>query len=667
MKELFINGKLLDLSDSTNIGINFSANNIGEIQDRQSNFSNTFKIPITKINSEIIEWSHIQISSSLMPYRKNKATYSENGIEIVSDGFCEVVSVDKDFYYLNVYSGNFSFIDSIGDLTVGELYSSDTIYNWTLTNVLKQNEYFIFPLIDWRKDLDTFFQTNTIDVRQMLPCVSIPKMFDRLKLKTGFNFNGSYLTSSDHLSSVLTLNNFEKLQPETLKATNDILNDNFYSNPVQISSGTAISSVYFFPTFNVSFPGSPFNQGPAFKPLANEIGSLRFAGTFMLYWFDSSAQANNTTKYVTVVARIVDDLGTIIKEDASTVIEFQSPAQISPHFVLDIETPEYTFLTARSYTVEIECKIEQKNVTTGFNFLPFDLFFHVDSVGNQIPVYDNQNNGFLRSLTFTSSKKIPFGTALNFFDLFTMKVKDVLKDILNMRGVIIQTNNYTKTVQFNNFEDVKLNQSKAKDWSSKLQLGSVQIGFKFSNYARTNKMRFKEDSDKEMFVLDKSETSFIVDNENLEDEKVVLQLLHPATVEENRFNSFSIPLINQLKDGNNEFLKNDWRILKLKKQSVSVDYTDGTTTQNLAVNVPFCDFVPLDELKDKYYPSLIESLNQAKIMRAEFNLNSTDISDLDFTIPIYLDVPIESINGYFYLNKIENYKGNITKCEIIRL
>jgi len=72
-------------------------------------------------------------------------------------------------------------------------------------------------------------------------------------------------------------------------------------------------------------------------------------------------------------------------------------------------------------------------------------------------------------------------------------------------------------------------------------------------------------------------------------------------------------------------------------------------------------------LKDKYYPSLIESLNQAKIMKADFYLNATDISDLDFTIPIYLDVPIESINGYFYLNKIENYKGNITKCEIIRL
>jgi len=77
--------------------------------------------------------------------------------------------------------------------------------------------------------------------------------------------------------------------------------------------------------------------------------------------------------------------------------------------------------------------------------------------------------------------------------------------------------------------------------------------------------------------------------------------------------------------------------------------------------------VPFEDLKNAHYTALIESLNQAKVLKADFNLNATDINNLDFTIPIYLDVPSESINGYFYLNKIENYKGNITKCEIIRL
>jgi hypothetical protein len=68
MNELIINNRTVDLSDSTNIGVTLCANNIGELQNRQGNFTNTFKLPTSKNNKEIFEWSHLQTSSSLMPY-----------------------------------------------------------------------------------------------------------------------------------------------------------------------------------------------------------------------------------------------------------------------------------------------------------------------------------------------------------------------------------------------------------------------------------------------------------------------------------------------------------------------------------------------------------------------------------------------------------------------
>jgi len=678
MNELLINGQRLDLSDSTNIGITFSANNIGELQNRQSNFSNTFKVPITKRNSEILEWSHIQISSSQMPYRKNNVTYIQDGVELVAEGFCEVVGVDKGFYSLNVYSGNFDFIDSIGNLTVGELFKDDGIYDWALANAMNYRagiDYFVYPLIDWRKDINTYFASNgTINVRQMLPCVIIKKMFERLSQRVKFNLTGAYLRSDVHDNMILSLNNFEKLQPPVIRTSQQLTSGRFPVGNATISSNSEnpppSSTLYVYPIFRGS-NNPEFKWGDYRPQTTTTIGSLKFSGTYRAVWDIGNKKINAGS--FTVVAEIRDDLGAVLKTESQTYESSQSTGdntkirEFYDLIPIDIETDVINFSSARKYSIRLTFKITQRNRQTIFSVYSFRRFawFPSGTSGTLAVTTDV----FERSLEFTGTKAIGFGTPLNFPDLFTMKVKDVLKDILNMRGIIIQTNNYTKTVQFNFFQDLKNNISNANDWSSKLQPNSISMAFKFGKYAKINNMQFKEDSDKDLFVIDQSKTSFTIDNEILENEKLVVQLMHPATVVESRFNSYSIPVINQLKDANNEFLKNDWRLLQLSRQHTSFDvnYTDGVSIIPQTKNIPFCKFVPFEDLKNAHYTALIESLNQAKVLKADFNLNATDINNLDFTIPIYLDVPSESINGYFYLNKIENYKGNITKCEIIRL
>jgi len=142
MNELIINDRRVDLSENTNIGLTFCANNIGELQNRQGNFSNTFKLPITKNNREIFEWSHLQTSASLMAYKKLKATYIQNGVEIVTEGVAEISSVDNNYFYINVYSGNVDLTDAIGDITVGELYKNDSLVLWDVVSA-----FFCFSIL----------------------------------------------------------------------------------------------------------------------------------------------------------------------------------------------------------------------------------------------------------------------------------------------------------------------------------------------------------------------------------------------------------------------------------------------------------------------------------------------------------------------------------------
>jgi len=664
MNELTINNRRVDLSENTNIGVTFCANNIGELQNRQGNFTNTFKLPTSKTNKEIFEWSHLQTSSSVMPYNKLKATYKQNGIEIISDGIAEIQSTDNNFFYINVYSGNTDLLESIGDLTVGELYANDLLYSWHIHNIIFNQNYFVYPLIDWRKDIDTFFTTDTIDVRQMLPSLNITGIFERLATYTGFNFSGNYLNSSDHLNMILTPNEFSIPSSDAVKTSQNLLTQGT-TGGTAISSGSGVSYVNYYPGFRNENNIEDFNLG-VFKPNINKIGKLRFAGDYQIKWIVTNT-GNENTKDCFLNVSITDVTGTsVIYGPIKTgPYTFKKNTNISGIITLDVETPEMIFLANTEYKVKITAEIQNKNINSLFNLYEY-------SITNTFPIGyfsgPSKTNTLTHYLQFTPSPKIAFGNDLNFVNLFTMKVKDVLKDILNLRAIIIQTNNYTKTISFNSFEDLKVNKSIAKDWSSKIQ-NQNQMGFKFGNYAKKNNFLFKLDNDKVFNSDTKNDYYFNLTGENLEPEKSVVKLAHPSTVLENRYNGYVIPTINGLKDSTNEWLKSDWRLLNLKIQSTSfnVNYTDGATTTVKTSNIPFCEVIGFETLVPKYY-STIQSIVQApKVLKIVAKLNVNDISDLDFSIPIQIQRPDLNLSGYFYINKIENYKGGLTSCEIIEI
>ena len=666
MNELIINNRSVDLSDSTNIGVTLCANNIGELQNRQGNFTNTFKIPTSKNNKEIFEWSHLQTSSSLMPYNKLKATYRQNGIEIISDGIAEISNVDNNFFYVNVYSGNTDLLESIGDLKVGELYENDDVNVWNLDNsYYNALDYCIFPLIGWRKDID-FFTTNTIDVRQMLPTAKMPSLFSRLSSKIGYIFTGNYLNSSDHLNMVLTPNNFTIPSTDAIK-TSQPLSTIGTTGGTLISSGSSVSTVTYLPTFRNENNITEFAFGD-YRPTINKVGKLNFSATYQIKWRATEVKNNENTKDCFVKISFIDDLNYIVYTETVKTLSFDKKQLISEVFTIDIESPEFTFLSARRYRVQIDCLVQQKNVNTQFLLYEYEVFKDTGSPIGFFSPGSTTTNVFPRFYQFTPSPKIAFGSDLSFVNLFTMKVKDVLKDILNLRAIIIQTNNYTKTISFNSFEDLKVNKSIAKDWSSKIQ-NSSSMFFRFGNYAKKNNFLFKEDSDKTANADTNNDYYFNLSSDNLEDERTVVKLAHPTTMIFNRYNGYVIPRIDGLKNDTNEWLKSDWRILNLKLQSTDFDvnYTDGTTTVVKTTNIPFCEVIGFEKLVPKYYSTIQSIVEAPKVLKIVAKLNVNDISDLDFSIPIQIQRPDLNLSGYFYINKIENYKGGLTSCEIIEI
>ena len=208
MNQLIVNGKTLILSDQTRIGITYQANNIGELQNRQGTFTNTFKLPLVRDNIEALELVNQMTSTTVLPYRKLSATYLENGIEIIGNGTATIVSIDSQFINMNIISGNVDLLEAIGDLTVGDLYLNDQVFPWNIdVAVLLRSgtTYLVYPLVNFKTTEENVLHNNTTaDIRDMLPCCNVKLMFDKLSDYIGFYFTGDYLTSSEHLKMILT-------------------------------------------------------------------------------------------------------------------------------------------------------------------------------------------------------------------------------------------------------------------------------------------------------------------------------------------------------------------------------------------------------------------------------------------------------------------------------
>lgn len=648
MNQLIVNDKELVLSDSTRIGITYQANNIGELQNRQGTFTNTFKLPLIKQNIQALELVNQMTSTTLLPYRKLKATYLENGIEIIGNGTATIVNVDSKYIYMNIVSGNIDLVEAIGDLTVGDLYLNDQVFPWNIdVAVLLRSgtAYLVYPLVNFKTTEENILHENTTaDIRDMLPCCNVKEMFNKLSDYVGFYFSGNYLTSPEHSKMILTPSDLT-IKDENLVGLETSSKDTLgtWSNTQTTAHGVTTNLNYSItPTYNShtgDFNGNTFN-------VTDEInGSLNFISDFKVRF--STSVLNTTGQTISyslvMIYQILDDLNNVVAEYTETPVSINS-LPFESDFVVNISTDNILFIPARTYRTNIKLTCQSVQGDTTVTVKP---------------------NSATTKFSFTPSSKITHLTDTNFSDMYRMKVKDVLKDILNLRGVIIQTNGYTKNVQFNYFDDLIKNKSIAENWSDKIVVGNNVMSFQFGNYAQKNWFRFKDRDD----VTDElGDYYFTIDNENFDAEKTVVQMNSPATEQENKYLGYNIPKINGF-NGSYEWNKPDWRLLQLEVQNTSfnVAYTDGTTTINKTTSIPFARFIGFKETVPEFYEALQGILTNTKALKLPVKLSAVDISKLDFIIPKYINVPKLGIDGYFYLNKIDNYKGDVSLCEFVRL
>jgi hypothetical protein len=649
---LFINGIEMQLSDRTRIGVTLQANNLGELQNRQGTFTNTFRIPLNAYNREKLEHANIMTSTTSLPYQKLRIDYYEGAFNIMPNAEGVISNSDKDWIYIDASGGNVNLKRSIGDTTIGELFQGQT-HVWNFDNVVDSRDgsrVYIYPFIDWRTDEDTTFDTPTVDPSKLLPCLREQAIFEELETLTGYTFTGSYISSAEHRNGALTPSDLN-FNPEYF--------DEIAVKSTHLDTGLTPTSFEVLESSGFQMFNSPLNLlndetgfiNGVYYPAVNEVGNLRVTTNLFLYvsYFFSQSPANQQTKEYWIVAQIKEN-GTVIAEKTYPHIFVQASPAYAEQFVIDLQTGDIPLLSGNQY------------------FVNFEIYANAHTNADTTVYYTVGALGDPGLVKFEKSpvNQIIYGSEIRYTDLFRMKANDVVKDLLNMRGIIIQTNAYSNEVSFNFFDDLIENKPNALDWSSLIDVRQTDLYYKFGSYGQRNNFKFTEN---DQVTEGLGNWYFDIADATLDAEVDAVQLNHSATEQAPKYQGAIIPEIEGITTDLNVWGAPGWRILQMETSPTSYNttYNDGTDSEIVTTNVPFCRFIGFDYLVPNYYEALQGILSSAKSLQLIVKLSPDLIHNIDFTIPIVLNVPELDISGYFYINVVNRYQGGNTLVEFVRL
>lgn len=635
---LYINDRAIELSDQSKVGVTFQVNTLADLQSRQGSFSNEFFIPRTPLTQEILEDSSNANSDTTIPYRKNGARYVEGGIEIVPDGFAIIKSFSSG-YSVSVCTGNLDPFDQVGDRYLGDLDMSDLDHDYdiaTVTGSYANTEGYIYSDIDFRKMTSALTPSNM----GRSPFMFIPTLMDRIFDAIDYALGGDLL-DDDYYKNMILTTNFR--QSESWIETNNSSTALYAPNPITTVISSPTTTVY-----NIGFPSSGHIVGGIYT--VPEQMSASFSAVIPVQF----GVAGSGSQFADIASM------EIVNVTTATILDADA---INPN--LDIGAGDERF-----YTFQVNAGADQ--------YSPGDqIQIRFAQTYSAIGIY---KWSYLAGSTFSSNVSagfIPYlGGEVKVSEIqHELKQVDLVKGVLNMFCAVPQTNVVTKTITINKLNSIMANKSRAIDWSSKIDVkAGVTLSYRDSNYGQSNLLKYSNDSEVveriKAFPNYATDGEILIDDEVLQEEKTIVQLPFSGTIDKR------VPYKND-----------DYSIDNFTPRVLLLGrfFRDPTTgivsyypTQsssaffNTAVyeTLSFYEAGPTHESFSRNYSTISSIMERYKGVEAFFDLKTTDVLELDFLIPIFLDVhtPDIQLNGFFYLEKVNSFKsGEVTKCKLVRL
>lgn len=638
--QLLINDKEINLSLKSVISLNSQINDIAELVDQQSNYSNTIEAPRTRENSANLENIDQIVSNSNLPYIKNRARVIVSGIEISNNGFA-IISGSESTINIVVYSGNIDFFSIIEKLNLRDIDLSDMDHTWISSDILgsfanTEVEGWKYPIIDYGGLPES---SRIIDPKNLKVAVFFSNIFKRIIANAGFSVEGDILSNDKFLRLILPSGEIELLRAQRW------LNARKFSAKLSpFSFGASSTSVdYYAGTNSVDYDlGGLFIQNPTWVP-------------------SSGAPLSG----ITVPEPMWWDLKITI---TFTISGWTTGASLAQIYFFNGSTGGYYHPGGDgTFTITLEDLCPVVNNLT----VPI-LPLVVNLIGCGISILSGIWSGI------PNKKGVYYGSTINIEpNLPDITEKEFVKQIAQIFGLIFRTDYLTKTISIRQFADIVNSIPEALNWTYKMSKNDASVEYNLGKYAQKNFFKYKKDDSDQEAPEGFADGVFTVDNETLDPENEAISIDFSPTIMKKRLKFIDVPLINQKDPVTMDFsVKTEPRILIDDTQDILGDpliFDDSITSVSVSTDIPLCYFWLeektynlkfSDSILLDNYSSLTRVLNKTKKLVVLMNLTALDFYNLDHFKPIYL----HQYSAYFYINKVMDFTGiGLTKVELIRI
>lgn len=611
-EELYIEGQRIELFDRS-VSQNFQVNDLADLKDRRGDYTNTIKAPRSPQNISVLDYLGLSGSVSRAPYRKLRVQYSIDGIELISNGYAKINTID-DFIEIVIYSGNISLKETLGVKKLNELNYSDLnhyLNQETYINSFSNTKGYIYGLGDFGVNAPS----GTVAIQNQAPSVFVSTLVNKIFTESGYTYSGDIFNTKSFKDEVI---------PIAKGFTSS------YVEAIYTTAGNLKSST-------ISLNESSGQQ-------------TEYKRNFLL----------STTLTLSELTLIDDNK---IRSTYNGVLDFDIDVT---HNISKGEGFLYCYQNASM----ISATPLDGNAVTVVNINTLstsgDIFYFV-FLGYSLLTNTSLKTWRLEATAFVDIeiKKSTGGVRIAFEELMSENTQEsLIKDVMQRYGLIFKSkgNHY----EFRAMEQILNDRENAEDWSIKMKYGDKE-SYDFGKFGRENLFKYKY---REIDEIDgKYDGSIMVNNEhNSSQETLITSMFEMTKSNQNRSIQplYNIPLweTKDLEIVPKETKIKLFKIRRITNTLSNVFYDSSIRTYNGLTPFLSLDNVNMNFFISNYYLAYSRIIDFPRIKNIEVELSLLDIYNLDFFKLKY----IEEFGQYFYLNKVSNFVPNkLTKCELVQV
>lgn len=327
--------------------INYQSNNLAELKDRQSNYSQQLKLPITPENCMIFGSVHTFDAINTSLYKKFNCRLYCNDFTLAGVGSYIIVTRVADFIYTQILSGNSNLFELLNapmsDIDLGHI-----IRNQDACNPVNFDDKYVFAAATFIKGGAPIFQSA---LQHNFPFVNFKKAIETLLSDKGYSLNTN-LTDEQwndwYLSLCSVKSNFDEYYG---KATANIV----------ISDTETIFPLLFDVVNNASG-----------KLYSNLIYNAPFESTVNLNINIASTNCYNV-KLVISIYNTISDTTTVLYDFESISHKYNNNLNLTIGDVIKIYSLAYK-AAEQTATVNATCEFTMQPTNVPYNEkLPFNI------------------------------------------------------------------------------------------------------------------------------------------------------------------------------------------------------------------------------------------------------------------------------------------------------